>query len=95
MYLPFEVPDEVADVLLHHAGWQKVAQSNPPSAETPGPPEPGLPVKELKAPRCKGHDQPMRLVPAGVSASTGKSYPEHWRCAATRGDVCGDKRLAR
>ena len=64
----------------------------PAAPAAPAPNPWGAPVQAApqQSPMCD-HGQPMKLVPAGVSKSTGKPYRGFYACAAPREQQCGKR----
>jgi hypothetical protein len=69
------------------------APVTPPAPTAPPASTWGAPMAPAPAtgPMCE-HGQPMKLVPAGVSKSTGRPYRGFYACAAPRDQQC-DKRI--
>lgn len=86
IYVPVEVPDEVAELILEHA---KTSESKPlpqvlteaakPPAAAPEPPA----ANPASAAICKHGER--RFVPSGVSKA-GRPYKAFWACPAERTD---------
>jgi hypothetical protein len=61
------------------------AYQQPPTAPAPQP-TPGADAVHL----CD-HQQPMKLIPAGISKASGKPYKAFWACTQPRGMQCDAK----
>jgi hypothetical protein len=68
---------------------QVVTPTQPAHNYAPTPPSPGN-----GAPECTCGAGPMRLVPAGISKSTGKPYRAFFACPRPQGSACKNRQNA-